>query len=82
MFELTETAENCPVAQETPRPFLADAAAQTEASIARPAWKSRLAKWLLPPLCLYTIAVLVKVTLLMSDLFGIIDTVYRANLAN
>ena len=78
-LELTETTGDFPVAQETPCLLAPETATQTETAAAlasRKSWKSRLAAWLLPPVCVCAIFLLVKVVMVAGDLFTILNTLY------
>ena len=79
MLELTETAVDLPDAPEIACSLSPEAAAQIQTAAAfarRKSWKSRLAAWFLPPLCVGAIFMVGKVVMLARDLFAILNALY------
>lgn len=79
-LDLIEKAGNFPLPPEVAR-LSVPAAINAEAVPARPARKSLLAKWLLPPLCLCAIVLIVIVAMKALELSGMIDQIYATTLS-
>ncbi|MBI3880565.1 MAG: hypothetical protein HY301_10955 [Verrucomicrobia bacterium] len=78
-LELTEAAVDLPDTPEIPCSLSPEAEAQiqtTAALASRKSWKSRLAAWFLPPLCVGAIFMVGKVVMLVRDLFAILNALY------